>query len=534
MSSLLPFCKAGLKNGSPPIWSMWEWLIRIGIAFLPWLPQGKPEWFRPWSPPSPRSRIPVPASRMRESPPYRTSTQEVLPPTLTVAGPGAGTEPRVPQKRTRTGRLFFLKGVDLTAENVATLGQIFLPLMRQVVNSLRMPRAKNISMVAVVFLCCLQWIWFKINGSALPSPWNAVSPGIAIFGAAFVLSWGAELAQFEIPQSLAIAFLALIAVLPEYAVDMYFAWEAGKDPAYIHYATANMTGANRLLIGVGWAAVAFAYFFKTKKGEVNLEPVNRIELFALSAATLYCFVVPLKQTLSWIDSLFLLAIFAWYMFQVTRTHHEEPEIEGPIAALAAWPRGRRLAATLFFFLFSGYTIFISAEPFAEGLLETGRHLGIEEFILVQWLAPLASESPEFIVAILFALRAKASASLGTLISSKVNQWTLLVGMLPLIYNLSAGRMIPMAMDARQSEEIFLTAAQSLFALVVIANLRFSITEALMLFVLFATQLFFTSTEARNIYAFLYIAMAVGWFFLIKDNRKGFALMFREGFRRPGR
>jgi cation:H+ antiporter len=394
-----------------------------------------------------------------------------------------------------------------------------------------MPKPRDLVLIVVIFLLSLQWIFFKNFGVHLETPWNAISPGIAIFGAAFILSWGAELAQFEIPQSLAIAFLALIAVLPEYAVDMYFAWEAGKNPEYIHYATANMTGANRLLIGVGWAAVVFAYFFKTKKREVRLEPVNRIELFALTAATVYCFVVPIKQTLSWVDSIFLLSIFAWYMYRVTRTHHQEPEVEGPIVKIAEWPRRWRLLATLFFFAFSGFAIFISAEPFAEGLLETGRLWGIEEFILVQWLAPLASESPEFIVAIIFALRAKASASLGTLVSSKVNQWTLLVGMLPLVYNLSAGHWGPMVMDARQSEEIFLTAAQSLFAVTIIANLRFSITEALMLFVLFATQLFFTSTEARNIYAFVYVAMAVGWFFLIKDNRKGMVLMIKEGFRR---
>ena len=132
------------------------------------------------------------------------------------------------------------------------------------------------------------------------------------------------------------------------------------------------------------------------------------------------------------------------------------------------------------------------------------------------------------MAILFALRAKAAASIGTLVSSKVNQWTLLVGMLPLVYNLSLGRIAPMAMDARQSEEIFLTAAQSLFALVVIANLRFSIVEALLLFVLFATQLFFTSTEARNIYAVMYIALSAGWLFAVKGNRRGFIEMFQVG------
>jgi cation:H+ antiporter len=313
---------------------------------------------------------------------------------------------------------------------------------------------------------------------------------------------------------------------------MYFAWEAGKNPHYIHYATANMTGANRLLIGVGWAAVVFAYFFRTKKGEVRLEGDNRKELLALLLATVYCFVIPLKKTISWVDAVFLLAIFVWYIVQAIRARHEEPEVEGPIEEIARWPRGRRLLLTFFFFLFSGYAIFASAEPFAEGLLETGRKMGIEEFILVQWLAPLASEAPEFIVAILFALRARAAASLGTLISSKVNQWTLLVGMLPLVYNLSAGHFQPMHMDSRQSEEIFLTAAQSLFALMIIANLRFSITEALMLFVLFATQLFFTSTEARNIYAFIYIALAVGWFFLLKDNRRGLTLLFKKAGQGP--
>lgn len=396
-----------------------------------------------------------------------------------------------------------------------------------------MPKGKDLVAITSVFLLGLQWVFLKYFVGHLAAPWNALSPGIAIFGAAFILSWGAELAQFEIPRSLAIAFLALIAVLPEYAVDMYFAWQAGKNPEYVHYAMANMTGANRLLIGVGWAAVVFSYFYKTRKVEVTLERSNRIELFALTVATFYCLVViPIKQTLSFIDSLFLLSIFVWYMIQVTRSHHEEPEIEGPIVSMSKWPRGRRILVTLLFFAFSGFTIFISAEPFAEGLLESGRRWGIEEFILVQWLAPLASESPEFIVAIIFALRAKAALSLGTLVSSKVNQWTLLVGMLPLVYNLSAGSFGAMVIDARQTEEVLLTAAQSLFALVIIANLRFSITEALILFVLFATQVFFTSTEARTAYSLVYLGLAVGWFLVLPSNRKGFLHIFRDGIRNP--
>src|SRR5213592_145178 len=122
----------------------------------------------------------------------------------------------------------------------------------------------------------LQWIVVYFSGIS-PSPeLQALSAGVAIFGASFMLSWAAELAQLEIPQALALALLALIAVLPEYAVDMYFAWEAGKDPKYTAFATANMTGANRLLIGLGWAVVVFAYWCKMRTKAVALEPSHKV------------------------------------------------------------------------------------------------------------------------------------------------------------------------------------------------------------------------------------------------------------------
>src|SRR5205809_7139774 len=130
-------------------------------------------------------------------------------------------------------------------------------------------------------LLCLQWITIHLSGIHPPPEFEALSAGLAIFGASFMLSWAAELAQLDIPQALALALLALIAVLPEYAVDMYFAWMAGKDETYTAYATANMTGANRLLIGVGWAAVVFAFWLKTRKKAVQLEPAHKIEVLYL-------------------------------------------------------------------------------------------------------------------------------------------------------------------------------------------------------------------------------------------------------------
>jgi cation:H+ antiporter len=374
-------------------------------------------------------------------------------------------------------------------------------------------------------LLCLHWIAIHFAGIHLTPQFEALSSGVAIFGAAFLLSWAAELSQKDIPQALAIALLALIAVLPEYAVDMYFAWSAGKDPKYTAFATANMTGANRLLIGVGWAAVVITYWLKSGKKAVELEPSHKIELFYLALATLYSFLIPLKGQLDLIDAVALIMIFVFYMRAASKAEHVEPELEGPAAMIESWGTRPRRAWTVSFFLLSGFTIFTAAEPFAEGLLATGRTFGIEEFILVQWLAPLASESPEFIVAILFALKGQPGTSMGALLSSKVNQWTLLIGMLPIVYAVSAGSAGGMHMDARQVEEMFLTAAQSIFAVAVLANLSFSLLEALIVFVLFWTQLLFPDPQFRFYYSFLYVVLAVGLVLVKKDVRDGFVALF---------
>lgn len=386
-------------------------------------------------------------------------------------------------------------------------------------------RLKDLAWFGISFCFLLQWLLLHWSGVSLSPLAQALLSGLAIFAAAFVLSWAAELAQLEIPKALALAFLALMAVLPEYAVDMYFAWTAGKDPRYVSYATANMTGANRLLIGLGWSSVVLFYWFKTGQPRVVLEKENTLEIRCLLAATLYSFTLPFKATLSLMDSVFFLALFGLYMFGASRGHHEEPELEGPAALIALTPRRLRRGITIFLFLFAGLGIYASAEPFAEALLATGRTLGIEEFLLVQWLAPLASESPEFIVAILFALKGNPVGSMTALISSEVNQWTLLVGMLPVAYSVSSGGTVPMHLDDRQVKEILLTSAQSLFAIAVLANLSFNSKEALVLAVLFVSQLFFPSPQLRLAYSAGYGLITLGWLLLSPTNVQGLIRLF---------
>lgn len=385
--------------------------------------------------------------------------------------------------------------------------------------SRRRDDAKNLLFMGATVLLAGQWLAVHLFHHPHPGiPWVPLLPGIAIFAAAYLLSWSAEVAQHDIPPALALAALALVAVLPEYAVDVYFAWRAGQDPSYIPYATANMTGANRLLIGLGWPVIVFVYWLKSRRTQVELDRRLDLETSVLLAATLYSFVIPFKHTLSLWDAAFFIGLFTWYFLRIVRGKVEEPEeLEGPPDTISSWPPFWRRLAALALFLFAGGVIFASAEPFAEGILEIGRHWGIEEFVLVQWLAPLASEAPEFIVAVLFALRLKPNASFNTLISSKVNQWTLLVGMLPVAFFVShalsgqAGH--SMALDARQVEEIFLTGAQSLFAVVVLSDRRFSLKEASALFLLFFLQAAYPAVERQVGVDSIHVRLAFAWMYV---------------------
>src|SRR5918912_135405 len=312
--------------------------------------------------------------------------------------------------------------------------------------------------------------------------------GLAIVGAAFAMGWGAEAAEHDIPRALALTVVALLAVFPEYAVDIIFEIKAGTDPTFAPYATANMTGSNRLLLGLGWPTVSVFAWLVSGRRVLRLERDAALALVFLALATVYSFSLPLRASVSALDSLVLIGLFGVYVVLAARQGGEEPELVGPAASIGQLPTGARRAAIVALFALAGLTIGASAEPFAEGLVHTGQTLHIDEFLLVQWLAPLASETPEFLVAILLAVRGKAAAAIGLLLSAKVNQWTVLVGSLPIAFSVGAGEAAALPLDQRQVGEVLLTAAQSFFGLAVLANRVFTLREAVLLAVLFLAQL----------------------------------------------
>jgi cation:H+ antiporter len=419
-----------------------------------------------------------------------------------------------------------------------------------------MSRLRELLPLGLAALLAAPAVVLRLAPLHLGPPPSALFFGLAILGAAFLLTWAAETAQLDISAGLAIAVLALISVLPEYAVDVVFAWKGGN--AYEQFgaacrapgattespcslALANMTGANRLLIGLGWPLVVFLEWARRRRNgermrEVRLGRGQSIEVCYLGLATLYSLTLPLRSTITVLDAVVLVGIFVAYSVRISSAEAQEPHLAGPAAYLGTLGRGRRWAALGAMFVYATLVILLCAEPFAESLVETGKHLGVSEFLLVQWLAPLASEAPELLVAGLFAWRLNSEASLGTLVSSKVNQWTLLVGSLPVVFAIAAGGLHGLPVEARQREELLLTAAQSVFAVATLLTLSISRLEAAGLFTLFWAQFVIAALvppwareRERIIVSVVYLVLGV---LILYRHRRHVRRVLRDGFLTP--
>ncbi|MEO5316329.1 sodium:proton exchanger [Pseudarthrobacter sp. CC12] len=364
-------------------------------------------------------------------------------------------------------------------------------------------------------------IVFRITGFAPNPVLDLVVFGAAVVAASFMLAWAAESAQKDISGALAIAILALIAVLPEYAVDLYYAFRSGSDPAYEQFAAANMTGSNRLLLGFGWPLIVLVALYvarrlakaRGEKGKqlprmLQLPGSSRLDIGVLAIVAVLAFVIPIMGQIAMWVGISLILIFVAYLWRASWVPDEgEEEFVGMAAHIAAMPQTRRRITFVGMFVVSAAIILTAAEPFATSLVDSGGALGIDSYFLVQWLAPLASEAPEFIIAVLFALRGMGAAAIGTLIASKINQWTLLVGSLPVAHFFGGGG-TDLALDPRQVEEFVLTASQTLMGVAIIIALRFHRWSAVALAGLFAVQFFVTDATGRYVLSGVHIVIAV--------------------------
>jgi len=342
------------------------------------------------------------------------------------------------------------------------------------------------------------------GATALSALWTFPS----ILAAAFLVAWGAEAAQFLISQGLALAILAWLQTLPEFAVEAVIAWDAGRDPERAHLAIANLTGAIRLLLGLGWPMIYFVFAAASRKQAVaahdaaprlpaiRLEPEHAVEVVGLVPPLLYFGVILLRESIGWIDAVVLLALYAAYLWTLFRAPPRAPDKLSDAPAASRWAyrqRGwRRQAAIGGLFATGGGLLYATAHPFLESMLAVAGLFGVSQFVLVQWVAPFLSEFPEKVSAFYWARRVThAPMALMNLVSSNINQWTVLAAMIPLVYGYSSlqhhGVWQDFHFDDAQRLELLLTLLQSGLAVLLLANMEFDWLDATILFVLWLVQ-----------------------------------------------
>jgi cation:H+ antiporter len=325
-----------------------------------------------------------------------------------------------------------------------------------------------------------------------------------IVAAAFLIAWGAEALQFMVSQGLALAMLAWLQTLPEFAVEADIAWNAARHTEGYSDAlvTANFTGSIRLLMGFGMPTVYFIRAWRHRKEKtvekaIVLDPFHSVEIVSLFPPTIYFFFIVYRGRLDLLDSVVLLGFYFMYMWLLLKM---PPEEEGESVDELPWvsrlvmKRGKigRVAGVIAIFVGGGVILYLCVHPFVNSLQSLAALVGISGYFFIQWIAPFMSEFPEKVSAYGWAMKeGKAKMGLMNFLSSNINQMTMLVAMIPIVYALSSGKWnSPILLSEDQKEEVLLTASQAALCMVLLFNMKFEWWEAVGMFVLWIIQ--FTS------------------------------------------
>jgi len=350
---------------------------------------------------------------------------------------------------------------------------------------------------------------------------------------AFLVAWGAEAAQFLVSQGISLAILAWLQTLPEFAVEAVIAWSAGKDPSTCfvssppsgcrsHLAIANFTGAIRLLVGLGWPMIYFvAAYFRRREGtalrSIPLDAEHSVEVLATVPPLLYFTWIWHKGSIGPLDAVVLFALYSAYLAILWRFSPQSEEGLADTPRVVRWVSARpgrwRHVSIAALFIGGGVLIYLTAHHFLDSMLGLAVSLGISAFVFVQWVAPFLSEFPEKVSAFRWASRVRtAPMALMNMMSSNVNQWTVLAAMIPLAFSLSRGEPASLPFDHAQRDEILLTILQSAVAVLILLYLKFDWWNAAGLFLLWLAQFLVAEwrDEVSVAYAVWGVVMMLFW------------------------
>jgi cation:H+ antiporter len=234
-----------------------------------------------------------------------------------------------------------------------------------------------------------------------------------------------------------------------------------------------------------------------------------VEIFGLLLPIAYFTFIWWKGSLSLWDAFPLTACYVLYLLVLWKIPPRE-ESEEALEDLGVIPRRilalggiKRNLAIWMMFLAGGVILYFSAHPFLNSMLALAASFGVSTFVFVQWVAPFLSEFPEKLSAFYWARKVStASVALMNMVSSNINQWSILSAMIPIIFVISAGELKPLTFDDMQRQEILLTILQSFLGFLLLLNLELKFHEALILFVFWFVQFVVPSWREAMIYVYL--------------------------------
>ena len=351
----------------------------------------------------------------------------------------------------------------------------------------------------------------RLTGGAVPYPLQVVAYGAAVVAAAFMLAWATEAAQVDIGHGVVIALVAFVAILPEYVVEVHYAFKGQAE-----YVTANLTGASRLLLG---CAVALPAVIGLLSGRWRLPPIgpltlaapHRLELAVLALASLWTMRAVARGQLTLLDAVVLVSLYAVYFRRVAVMGGEAPPPVGVAAQIEALPRAQRKRWVRGLMAYATAVILLTAVPFGDAVLGTGALVGIKPYLLLQWIVPLATETPELVVAFVLLTHGRGGQSLAVLLAGATSQYTLALGTVPLAYQLGAG-VGPLPLPGRERIELFLSVGVALYAVACLVMLRLSRGDSAIMLALFTAQFLLPSIFTRFAFAVVFwvIALDVLW------------------------
>jgi cation:H+ antiporter len=361
--------------------------------------------------------------------------------------------------------------------------------------------------VAATAACTLPGLFVRLTGGVPSYPIQLVAYGAAVVAAAFLLAWACEAAQVDYANGIVVAAVAFVAILPEYIVELHFAFSG-----HAEFVTANLTGASRLLVGFCVAMPAALALLPQRWRppplmRIDLDPAQRLDLVILGLAAVWALRGVIQGQLTLLDSAVLVSLYIVFLRQASRAGGDSPEPMGVAAELARLPQAQRRRWVGGLMLFAAIVILVTAVPFGEAVLGTGALVGISPYLMLQWVVPIATEMPELVVAVVLLMHSRGTQSIAVLLAGAVSQYTLALGTLPLAYAVGAGTG-PLPLQSRERVELLLTTGVALYAVAALVSLRLSRGDASLMLLLFSAQFLLPLGFTRVVIAVIFLALAV--------------------------